>query len=742
MKKQIISGTAVALVLGSSAWAQSTPSPTGAPATQSAAAASAKPAPSSARADTVEELIVTAQRREERLEEIPASVSAFNSSQLQAAGVTNVRDLTKLTPGLLVGQASYATQPTIRGVGSRSTASGDESQVAVYIDGVYQADLYATNIDLDNIERVEVLKGPQGTLFGRNATGGAINVITKAPSFTNTFDVKATYGSFDYGKFAGRVSGPLTSMIAADLSVQAYTEGSYIKNIATGRDVGGRDHATAQGKLLFEPTHSTQITLGAIYSNKVDTNDLLTNAWEGNTRSRTNAPALPIASEPNTVASGPFEPYVKTWSEQYSLHIKQDLGFASLEYTGADIRDRLKLHFDNDLVAADLANVVGGFTGKQQVHDVLLSSKGDSRFQWLAGGGYFHSKSGAGFVAHATVFNGLNGISGTGSTVLATVNVPIATYQDAKSYSAFFEGTLEVVDKLYLTAGYRYTDEKHSFIGTQAGVTNLGESKFTNGSSHVVLRYEVNPDLNVYASYAEGFKSGVYNGSSNSNVPANPETIKAYEAGVKATLASTLQVNAAIFHYDYTNLQVQSTPSNSLFLLTNAASSKINGAETSVAWRPMSGLRLSGNFAYLDAQYSTFPGAQGLFPIATTPLSGNIQLAADASGKTLIRAPKWTANAGVFWDHPLAEGTLTVDGNVYLTSSFYWDALNVFKENGYGLLDLGATWTAPSKSWSIRADVQNATDKEPAVANVITTNGAAARYQRPRSVNVTFSYHY
>src|ERR1700730_11612485 len=223
-------------------------------------------APGETRQGMLEEIVVTAQKRPERLQDVPATVTSVNAEQLDGFHITNNRDLNMVVPGLSIqAQGSY-TLPAIRGVTTTLTALGDEPNVATYVDGVYYPASFGEFLEFNNIDHVEVLKGPQGSLFGRNATGGAINIITKAPSEVPTGEFSAGYGRFSEVDLNGYISGPLTDRIAADLSITRIKDHGWANDIYLRRSTAATDAFAARSKVVIRPGDSAKLTLIFDYS--------------------------------------------------------------------------------------------------------------------------------------------------------------------------------------------------------------------------------------------------------------------------------------------------------------------------------------------------------------------------------------------------------------------------------------------------------------------------------------------
>ncbi|WP_419826133.1 TonB-dependent receptor [Sphingomonas sp.] len=270
----LASSSALALMyLGAPANAQSTATTT----TSADAAADSTVAPEARpvqNAAGVQDIIVTAERRSARLQSVPISITAVTGPALAAAGIQNTADLAQVTPGLALPtgiSGGPELQPFIRGIGSTSTQPGIEASVAVYVDGVYSSDKFLNIIDLANIERVEVLKGPQGTLYGRNATGGAINIITQKPSEILGGTASLSYGRFGEVVEKGYLTGPVTSTLAASVSVVARQGGDFLKNLTTDHELGGVHSWTVNGQLAWTPTERFHVDLSGTFARRRDT---------------------------------------------------------------------------------------------------------------------------------------------------------------------------------------------------------------------------------------------------------------------------------------------------------------------------------------------------------------------------------------------------------------------------------------------------------------------------------------
>ncbi|MDB5698964.1 MAG: TonB-dependent receptor [Alphaproteobacteria bacterium] len=674
----------------------------------------------------IADIVVTATRREERLQDVPVTVTAITGDALTAADISNVRTLNQIVPGFTGGRGGGAFFPVIRGVGSTGISVGDEPNVALYVDGVYQPDAVGNWVDLVEVERVEVLRGPQGTVFGRNATGGLVNVITPDPSFNFRGRVGARYGRLrnDAGDLdlRGYVTGPLSSTLAADLAVNySHTEG-YVKDLVRGSDNLGKDEVVnIRGKLLFKPSDTVKFVL------------------TGSFMDRSGSPNVPQPYKNNTLGATfpgvilPTGPWQGSLTEDTVLDVRRynasfqaqfEFEHFNLETTsGYSDLDFFQLG-DSDSTNIFLESFPARLLSKSFSQEVRLLSNGSGRLQWIVGG-YFFDLNGK------SPFSLISRRPATGVTS-RVFNSTLTT----RSYSGFVEGTYEVASDLFFTAGGRYTTEDRTFRQVLNGRDVFGKVKstFDKWTYRGALRYNFAKDANIYASYGTGFKSGVYNMSGLSPVPVKPENIKAAEVGIKADPADWLRTNLAIFHYDYKDLQVQAKDTAGPgYLLQNAATAEIYGGELELTAQATPDLMLRGSVAYLHAQYDKFAAAQSFIPL---PVGGNTVVTADASGKQLGRAPKWTVNVGAEWGHDLAGGRFGASTNVFYSSKVFYDFQNVFFQPSYVLWNAQLSWTTADERWRFTLSGTNLTNEQVYQQIRPSNVGTDAFYEMPRRVTI------
>jgi iron complex outermembrane receptor protein len=415
-----------------------------------------------------------------------------------------------------------------------------------------------------------------------------------------------------------------------------------------------------------------------------------------------------------------------------SLRTQFDLGAVNLETTTGYMDSNAEQMSDGDssnILLNELPFTTHVETVSQEVR--LLSHSG-GRLNWLIGAYAFNLAGDMDLI--------LRNSNGPGTPVREGTLFPRVK---TTSFAGFAEGTYELVPSLFVTGGVRYTTEKRKFSQTSNGVlVGQGEveKSYNKWTYRGAIRYNFAEKANVFVSYGTGFKSGVYNAVGTSLRPTDPETIKAWEGGVKADPLSWLRTNLSIYHYNYEDLQVQARDAAGVsYILQNAANAKIYGGEFELTVSPVEDLNLRGSVAYAHGEYQDFPLAQTFVPQAS---GGNAVVAQDVSGKRTIRTPRATFNLGVDWAHPLAEGRLMVTANVFHSSRVYYDFLNVYSQNPYWMASGEISWSTPDERWKFSLWGKNITD---AVVLQQLKPGALstdALYEAPRRIGVGAEYRF
>ena len=526
--------------------------------------------PDPATAGMLGEIIVTAQKRPERLQDIPLTVTAVSADDLGAYNITNNRDLNMVVPGLSIqAQGSY-TLPAIRGVTTTLTSLGDEPNIATYVDGVYYPVSFGDFFEFNNIDHIEVLKGPQGSLFGRNATGGAINIVTKTPSDVTTGAFSVGYGRFHEFDLDGYISGPLTDKLSADLSITRKKDDGWARDIYLGRDVAATDTFAARSKLVFRPDDAAKFTLVLDFSRVDDPppNFLI----GGDSLAKLLAPPgtpVVVPSQYGTTASN-FA--VTNPVAQIGVSLTSEFNFRPFDLISVTAARQAHAdgHFDIDATSLNFIDLYYGPLSRSLSEDLRLQSNDhDARLVWVGGLNLFFDTDS--FDPFSIFTFGLS--------------QPQFGSVHTDAYALYGQATYKVTDPFSITAGLRasqehkyesFSQDPQPLLGSPGIPSTQASHDWNDVSPKVTFDYQIAPKTKGYVTVSKGFKSGAYNVSSFSTRPVDPETLWDYEIGVKSDINEHLRINAAAFYYDYRNIQVQSFGASAVVALdTNAASAKM-----------------------------------------------------------------------------------------------------------------------------------------------------------------------
>jgi iron complex outermembrane receptor protein len=517
------------------------------------------------------------------------------------------------------------------------------------------------------------------------------------------------------------LTGGLSDKVAMDFAGLFRKNDGYIKDLVRGGMLGDQRVFDIRSKLLFEPNDRMRFVLTAEYFDQNSTTSSY-QPIDGNTAGRAYSDVI--------LPTGPWEASLTDrpaldlhrWNVALRTHVEFDA--FNLETTTGYMNVRWYQKADSDSTNIFLGDFPAYIRSESISQEVKLLNAQPGRFQWLVGGYFFQ------FGGESDVY-----LVSTrpGAPVTTQVLLP---HLEGRSFAGFAEGTYEVVDKLFLTAGGRFTTEKRNFRQVANGRDLFGtvDRTFNKWNYRAALRYQFTPQANIYASYGTGFKSGVYNMSGTSPNPVNPETIKAAEAGIKADLLPWMRTNLSAFHYNYDDLQVQAKDAiGPGYVLQNAATAKIYGGEFELTIAPDRDLSLRGSVAYSHARYSSFPNAQSFFPL---PQGGNQVLSADATDNVMIRAPKFTFNIGGDWGHDFDFGRISVSANVFHSTKVYYDFQNLFAQPAYTMTNGSISWTTKDTLWRFTLWATNLTNEKVFQAirvGVLATDGV---YEPPRKIGV------
>lgn len=709
----------------------------------SAQAQSMKEPAAEAQGGQLADIIVVAQRRSERLQDVPIAIDVVGSQELTKANIENVYELGQMVPGF-VATRNHSTGglfARIRGVGSAIGSAGYENPVAVYLDGVYLAAQNGPTLRLNNIDRVEILKGPQGTLFGRNATGGVINVITRDPKqeFSGKFSIG--YDSYRTLDMTAYVTGGLAPNLAIDISGLFKTQDRpYGRNIFNGSEFQKVDYEFAvRSKLLWTPGDGTTIRVVGDYSG--------TQTDLGYT--------VPIFDSPfqGLFPKAALAPYDGDYNSKVgrkfrgggvSAEVQQDIGSLQLINIFAWRDQMTPIFLDLDGTRVDVGSLAYRQFDRQLSNELRLQSNDNSSFRWVLGAYYLRYNSG--YDPGDIVFGPAGAPLPTSARLIRFESGQVST-----SIAGFGQASVELAEGTTATAGLRFTQDKARRYGTNTVVLNNGTttpgitallpvSKTNDAFSwRLSLDHKFAKDVLVYASYNRGFKSGGYNPNAADKVGYLTETIDAYEVGLKSdVIPGVLRFNVSAYLYDYRNPQL-SVIVNNVAATRNSPKANIHGVEADLRLVPAEGLVIDAGVSWNHGRFGTFLNAPFYVGCAgAAPCSGN------ASGNRLDGVPDWTLSGAINYTVPLANGhSIELHGDIAYQSSFSIDVAQTYVEPGFAIAKASVTWRLPGDRISVRAYIDNITNDDSfRRTQIIALGGTFGTRNDPRTFGTALSFEF
>lgn len=730
----------------------------------------------------LEEVVVTARKREESLQDTPIAVTAFTGESLDDRGLTDISQIADFSPSLSIDETSQfaATNSApaifIRGIGVSDWALPIDPGVGIYLDDVYISRSVGGVLDLLDLERVEVLRGPQGTLFGRNTIGGAISLTSKKPDFDSLHGyLDVTVGNYSRKNVKGKVNLPINDRLAASFTGSIKKRDGYVDNNA-GPDLGDEDSQAYRVAVRWEPTDELSFNLNYDYTREdeapapwvlvaVDENGSQVAAWNAlrsgnpavcsdqlNPARLTNPSCMNaqwIQGEFDT-SSAHRASFGLTNSQIGKVAPRSELNIWGVGLTAEwNILDNLTIKSisgyrenkdgywsrDFDHTPLEATTTVNFFEHEQFTQELqFLGTALDERLNWIVGLYYFEEKG-----RHIDV------VQLAGGPPFEPIVINNDVKVDNDSQSLFGQLTYDLTDRLHMTLGARYTDETKRFFINGRTVNQsipvlrllpLGWEDITETRTdpYASLSYDINDTSMVYVSYSRGFKGG---GFTQRVFPAlnfipsfDPEIATVYEAGFKSMLFDhRLQLNGAAFFTDYEDVQVNASatvfnPNAIGNVIANAAEAEIKGVELEFMALVTDSLRLEGSLVYMDAGFTdTDPFA----------VAAGINESLD-----FVNTPEWSGHIGVSYTWDLNNwGLLTARADSSYTSEVYNDAVNteLFRQGGKTLHDFGLIWEDAESLWRVALTVRNASDKTYMTSGLQVNNGLSeATYGIPRTV--------
>lgn len=719
---------------------------------------------------SLQEVVVTAQRREEKQVDVPISIAAISAQQLATANVTDLRDVAQLTPSIRFDNQAGFFQPTIRGIGTSVTTSGGGSNVGIYIDGFYSPNPLAADLQLLNVSGVQVLKGPQGTLFGRNTTGGAILVTTNDPSEQPHAEAKVDYGSFNAQQYQGYATGGLAPGIAADIEGIFAKGNGFLTNIIDGNDhVDAYENWTVRTGLKWAPSETFSALLRYTHSREDDPTSILTNSNTDTSIDPTTGKPWGVetltfpgyfTTNPNQVAET-LPTFVRSNTDIAQLTLKADVGVADVTSYSQWRQEDVSQSENLTQAATPSPFTPGTFQLGLPIFDstlsqeILVTSKPGTSLQWTTGVFVLNTRDQ--YITYIDTYKSLT----PALRALVPLNfasngeIPLGgSSTTTKSYAAYLDATYEILpDKLYFTAGARYSrdlvDDAYynaRFTRARNYEPGINANKVT---PRAVIRYKPTDRSSVYASFSEGYKARIIDvgGScqdSQDNFqcnPIQPEQVLAYEVGYKFETPD-FSNEAAFFDYQYKNLQVSEFLAQAQAYIVNAAQSRIYGFEDEFHYNWENHFQLNGGVSWTHARYTTFGTPAVGAPIYQTcpggPAGPNrcyiaVSTSSIIRGAHMQHTPDWTANVGPrYTTGETSTGEYAVSSNVYFTSYYFNSPAGTeFRQPSYTTVTLRAQWDDPSKHYTVALYGNNVTNVRYRTAVQYNGFGIGASWDAP-----------
>ncbi|MBX7535020.1 TonB-dependent receptor [Qipengyuania sp. GH1] len=623
---------------------------------------------------TLDVIVVTAQKRSQNLQDVPVAVTAISADALVNRNVATVSDLPRLAPSLTVTQGNVPTNNSInlRGIGTIAFSTAIEPSVAVIVDDVALLQQAQAFSGLSDVARIEVLRGPQGTLFGKNASAGALNIVSEGPTRYLTGAVTGTVTTDEQYRIDGVVSGPIGDSVGFRLNGFYGDRAGYIDNVYDGRRLNNDKSYGVRGRLAIEPSPIVEIDLTGTYSVSESDGTARTyrtvpagSAIYGSPLSNTLVGITPGEDNFDTAFDGPL--FNKSKSALVSGRVTVDLGSVDLVSITSYQDWRFRFIEDFDYIVGTVIGLPNGivaessYMASQFAQELRLASNGGGPVNYVAGLFYANGETDRTFDR------------GPSGPAVAQWNSSNGT----KSYAAFGQVSFDLAQSTHVDVGLRANHEKIdvTYINNVAPAVPpannarcnslcVGEASDSVVTGKIALRQDLSDGVMAYASYSTGYKGQGYDISTGFTParaadPVKPETSDAYELGLKSRfLDNRVQLNVAAFWTDFSNFQAQSgvqLPDGTIQLqLNNVGSVRTRGIEVELEARPIEALRIDGGISYTDAKILKFPNAQcytgqteaeGCLPVAGSPTG--LQ---DLAGERLSNAPEWKFNLGAKYD--------------------------------------------------------------------------------------------
>ncbi len=699
----------------------------------------------------LEEIQVTAQKRSQSSQDVGIAITALSGKQMAALGYTNAQQVTGLAPGVSTvqpnGEANYSV--AIRGVANSDFTSNTESPVAIYVDDVYISQMSGAGFQMFDMDRVEILRGPQGTLFGRNATGGLVQFVTKRPTQETEGYANISYGSWNRVKMEGAVSGALSENVSARVSAMGHKGGGYVENRVTGVDLNNANDYAGRLQLLFAPSDDLEILLNI----RAASQDIRTGFFEH--AGAVYPTALITPNTPNSNLGGYTETDGDVYAGDYDLQGYNDLETKGITSTITwDMSDSITLTSltdyqtvkrdymeDSDASPVDYFNFFLTTDTEQFSQELRLNGSTD-KMKWAAGLYYMDLdiNDSNGNVARGWFKDALPALFGVTQEEMGGLNGLYNPYHmTSESISVFAQTEYEVSETVSVIGGFRWIEEKKEIDYRDIGVvyndnaeadplsnyTELfdfvapynGKRNDGNWSARLQVNYKPTDDLLTYLSWNRGVKSGGFNAPllptdvlvTDAFMNYAPEKLDAYEVGFKLDIPeSSLRINGSAYYYDYKNYQAFTIVGIDTFNINTQAKNK--GFELEVFAAPIENFSLMGGVGYISSKVTDVPG----LTIDVDTAAGLVEAIVPGATLTAIQTPKWNLNGLARYEIPMGDGSLAIQGDFQYRTKHYFALLQspAVAQKAYATYNASIAYSSGDDDWEIRLGVENIFDEE------------------------------
>lgn len=699
------------------------------------------------------DIVVTAQRRSERLQDVPLAITAVTAESATQTGLRSMVDIKLATPGVDFTSSTGFAMLTMRGIGVQFVSPGLEPPVAIYVDNMYVPRTAGLNSLLDLVDpgTIEIIRGPQGTLYGRNATGGVVRISSANPTRRFEGRVMAEYGRFDHKQLDGMLNIPVSDDLSLRLAGRYRKEDGYVKNI-DGQTLPENDNYTARARMKWTPSDTLEV-VGGVEWQRSKANGF-------NDQLGLGAPSCYVCQVTGDEPQGFYDAAVNITGPYYNrafrsdLRVNLDVDDFTITSTTTYFNNDSVQNADNDFTPVDMFRYnVHRNGGKTFSQELQLTYGGDGPFNYLVALNYLNDKSFIDFSLDGMAFD----------FALPTGAYPKNSNDvDTESFAALFEGNYALTDRVKVTVGGRYTyDKRKQFVSNNAGFQLLGApasfsaaDDFRAFTPRFVLAWDNGP-TNVFYSYTRGFKAGGF--VSPSPFPGravDPEKVFNHEIGVKhSAFGGKLNTSLSTFYYKNKGLQQQVIDVTTGGTITeNAGSSEGYGAEFEATLRPLDGLVLGGSVGYLHAEYAEYENAavacfdptgtaNPQFPGATL-----YSCRTDLTGTPVPHAPEWTVSANASYTFAIGDWSASLSGLAqYRSSSLFWPGaggeLNFDRQPGYTVANFSGYVSPPGDNLRVGFYIDNAFDEEYAtIRSTIAPWGASYNAAKPRAYGARVEY--